>query len=161
MAQGPRASFGTVSGNLSLGDVDGRVRRLPEGMVAALGQQPDLFDLRALNRLASTFLDGHTSEDVTDVSKRLQEALGREETLCVVWAYRDQWGPAGDSETFLRAEDRLWYLPEALFDLLYDGRQLDRDDVLGVYAQLTNAPAGDIAMLVEVDRANLVREDRL
>lgn len=148
--------------SLPLGDGDGRVRRLPEGMAAALGRQPDLFDLRALNRLAGTFRDGHTSEDVTDVSARLAAALGEGPRLCVVWAYRDQWGPSGDSETFLRAKDQLLHMPAELFDLLYEGTLLEHEDVLDAQAQLAAWPvAGGVASLIEVDQANLVREERL
>jgi hypothetical protein len=129
-------------------------------MAAALGRQPDLFDLRALNRLAGTFRDGHTSEDVSAVAASLSPALGRPETLCVVWAYTGEWGPAGDSETFFRDGDQLLIMPVELAELLYEGRQLERDDVLSVYQHLDERPLVPIDNgLIEVDRANFARQD--
>ena len=142
-------------------DGDGRDRRLPNGMAKALRVQSDSFDLRALNRLAGMFRDGYTPADAADVGARLERALGRAETLCVVWAFSDSWGPGGDSEGYLRSGSRLLPLPGALGDLLNEGRRLDRDEVVGSLALIDSAPAsGTTDSLIEIDRFNLVRETR-
>jgi len=64
------------------------------------------------------FQEGHTSEDVDYILPIVSEFTGHH--LVVVWDLNDTYGPGGDSQLCVEKGERLFSVPEAIHDWLYD-----------------------------------------
>jgi hypothetical protein len=114
-------------------------------------------DRQALQELVGAYVNGYTSEQISETAPLFERALGL--PIVCVWDYVD-WSTGGSSEIFLVCEGRHYAMPQALAASLYEGAPLDEEALERELETLTLGEHSDSFALVDVDAHNLALEDR-